>query len=180
MHLIIFKSLQQNKHITEERIFRMKKLWIIITMFSLLFLAACGNNDDKDKGTSSKDVKENTQSTETPGEDTAEEKETVPPGDYDESQSKEETSTDQQSNDRASDSNSELTQFKEYPYIKEKVSNINEYKAITETDNPNKRVILYQSNEGKKKYKSIFIKESNRLKLIELDKNGLLYNQVIK
>jgi len=159
----------------------MKRLYIIMAMFSLIFLVACGNNDAKDKETSSKDVKESAHSNETPEEekDKAEKKETVPSNDYDESQSKE-PSTDQESSNKTSESNSELAQFKEYPYIKEKVSNIDDYKAITKTDNPNKRVILYQSNDGQKKYKSILIKESNRLKLIELEKNGLLYNQVIK
>jgi len=153
----------------------MKKLCIIVAISALTFLAACGNNEDKEINADKE--KETTQTSSMSDSDNNDQQKAATTEDSNKSQSGK--SPENQDSDKT-DSNSEVVQFKEYAYIKEKVSNIEDFKAITETNNPNKRVILYQSDEGQKKYKSIFIKKTNRLKLIELDKNGMLYNQVIK
>ncbi|MBO1004168.1 hypothetical protein ACFSKI_06970 [Pseudogracilibacillus auburnensis] len=52
--------------------------------------------------------------------------------------------------------------------------------AKVETDNANKRVILFQDNDHSKKYKSIFIKNDQRLKIIDLKNDGLIYNDIIR
>ncbi|GAA3016943.1 hypothetical protein [Tetragenococcus solitarius] len=47
----------------------------------------------------------------------------------------------------------------------------------TATDNPNKRVLLFSNDEGQKEYKSVFIKQKNRLKIIDIKNDDLLLNE---
>ncbi|API91578.1 hypothetical protein J32TS6_30750 [Virgibacillus pantothenticus] len=67
--------------------------------------------------------------------------------------------------------------LKEYSILEEKV-NLANYKLNIVDDNPYKRVILIENTDNKNEYKSIFIKETNRLKLIRL-RDGIMYNKVI-
>ncbi|WP_066185946.1 putative periplasmic lipoprotein [Gracilibacillus timonensis] len=46
-------------------------------------------------------------------------------------------------------------------------------------DNPGKRVMLLVSPEGEKEYKSVFIKETIRLKIIPIGPGAPLYNDTI-
>ncbi|WP_130860248.1 hypothetical protein [Gracilibacillus phocaeensis] len=46
-------------------------------------------------------------------------------------------------------------------------------------DNPGKRVMLLVSPEGEKEYKSVFIKETSRLKIIPIGPGAPLYNDTI-
>ncbi|WP_052345871.1 PepSY domain-containing protein [Paucisalibacillus sp. EB02] len=46
------------------------------------------------------------------------------------------------------------------------------------TDNSEKRVLLFLNKDGKEEYKSVFVKSTNRLKVIDLDE-GLLFNELI-
>lgn len=48
-----------------------------------------------------------------------------------------------------------------------------------ETDNANKRVLFFSTDKGQKRYKSIFIKRTERLKIIDLSDDNMLYNQEI-
>ncbi|SFH58379.1 hypothetical protein [Pisciglobus halotolerans] len=52
-------------------------------------------------------------------------------------------------------------------------------KGYIVTDNPNKRVILFEDGH-EKAYKTIFIKNANRLKVIDLQGDGLVLNEKIK
>ncbi|MGM8213224.1 hypothetical protein ACLIBH_10580 [Virgibacillus sp. W0430] len=53
-----------------------------------------------------------------------------------------------------------------------------DYSVNVVEDNPNKRIIVLQDENGKNRVKSIYIKKTNRLKVIEFDK-GLIFNEVI-
>ncbi|MCJ8007414.1 hypothetical protein ACFFF5_14550 [Lederbergia wuyishanensis] len=54
-----------------------------------------------------------------------------------------------------------------------------EYEKVIETDNPNKRVIFLEDQNHNKKFKSIYIKHENRLKLIDLENDQLIINEVL-
>lgn len=75
--------------------------------------------------------------------------------------------------------NSELATHEEYNTIVE-VADVNGLKGIVESDNPGTRVILFEDESGKKKVKSVYVKKENRLKVISLDDDGLLYNDILK
>ncbi|AVR00317.1 hypothetical protein OBCHQ24_15325 [Oceanobacillus iheyensis] len=46
-------------------------------------------------------------------------------------------------------------------------------------DNPHKRIILLKDDNGQPQFKSIFVKDTNRLKIINLHE-GLVFNRIIK
>lgn len=50
----------------------------------------------------------------------------------------------------------------------------------TLTDNEGKRILLLSDEDGREKYKSIFIKKTNRLKIIKIDGEGQIFNGVLK
>lgn len=74
---------------------------------------------------------------------------------------------------------SSLTNYTEYVTIDKQIENIKDYQAKVVANNPNKRIILFSDDNNVEQYKSIFIKDTNRLKIIELD-NGQVFNNVIK
>lgn len=47
-------------------------------------------------------------------------------------------------------------------------------------DNQGKRVLLMVESDGTEQYKTIFVKKTNRLKIIEIDGQGLLFNDILK
>ena len=73
----------------------------------------------------------------------------------------------------------ELAGYEEYTTIAD-VAEVDGMKGIVETDNPGTRVILFEDENGKKTVKSVFVKKENRLKVISLDDDGLLYNDILK
>ena len=75
--------------------------------------------------------------------------------------------------------NEALAGFPEYDILAEHID-LNMYVADIETDNKGSRVIFYENEQGEKEYKSIFIKNENRLKIISLDDDdGMIYNDQI-
>ena len=55
------------------------------------------------------------------------------------------------------------------------------YDVVVETDNPGSRVMFYEM-DGEKYYKTVFVKDENRLKIIDIQNNeeqGLIYNEII-
>lgn len=50
----------------------------------------------------------------------------------------------------------------------------------TETDNPNKRVLFFVDGSGHKQYKSVYIKNTQRLKIIDLEGDSVLFNETIE
>ncbi len=71
---------------------------------------------------------------------------------------------------------SNLQQFTEFEVLEEYIDDVEDYKVQVVENNPGKRVIMLTDNN--QQYKSIFIKKTNRLKIIDLDKGPIL-NQVI-
>lgn len=71
----------------------------------------------------------------------------------------------------------DLRKFPEYPILQ---ANINLQKAqlTIEEDNEHTRTILLYDEQGAKTHKSIYIKETGRLKIITFDA-GLLFNEII-
>lgn len=77
----------------------------------------------------------------------------------------------------AEDTISSINQLEEYSVLEEETS-ISNHKATIVEDNPHKRVIKIKTKDNGQEYKSIFVKETNRLKLIQFDK-GVIFNDVI-
>lgn len=77
-----------------------------------------------------------------------------------------------------SDTNN-LEAFEEYQQISE-IADLEGLNGIVETDNPGTRIILFEDENGRKTLKSVFVKKENRLKVISLDNEGLLYNDILK
>ena len=74
---------------------------------------------------------------------------------------------------------SDLDGFEEADIVKENIDNLDDLKVIVETDNPNKRVILYKE-DNKPQYKSIFVKDNEHLKIIDIHSNNdLLFDETI-
>lgn len=155
----------------------MKRL--LFLSFSLLLLlgaAACSSSDKSDEQPA--DTQEESQDIQDDGasDDTADEE------DADEAEEPEDAEEQEAAEDSSSNIPDSLKDYEESDEFAANIDDLNELNPEVETDNPNKRVILYSENDHEKKYKSIFIKDQKRLKIIELDgkDEGLIFNEVIK
>ena len=72
-----------------------------------------------------------------------------------------------------------LEDYEEYQTLSVKID-LTLYQATLGTDNPGKRILLFTDADGRKLYKSIYIKHDHHLKIIELDGDGLLYNNQVQ
>src|SRR5699024_8909641 len=63
--------------------------------------------------------------------------------------------------------------IEEYSVIEEHID-LNKYEMDVKEDNSHKRIILYETKE----YKSIFLKDQDRLKIIQFN-HGQIFNEVI-
>lgn len=129
----------------------MKRL--VILSFCAMLLAACTSKDDQVQKTNNQD------------------KGTV-------TESAEPESNQQVDIQQKPAENESQSDYKELPTVLDQIGS-DEYKQIIETDNPNKRVILFEDDNHQKKFKSIFIKHDNRLKVIDLTKDQLIINEII-
>lgn len=121
----------------------------LILIASLSLLAACGNDED---AAGNKEVIENVK--EAPSSGTSQER-------------ADETAVDD-----------EIASLPEYQTIMKEIDKEDcTFKLLT--DNEGKRVFLLTDETGKEEYKSIFIKETNRLKIIELESNREIFNDRI-
>lgn len=127
----------------------MKKL--LVTFLGILLLAGCTND--------------NTVSSEKTETDSASKVERT------------ESATEENSKILA-EQNAGLTDLPEYAVVAENIS-LDIHKATIETDNPGNRIILFENNNGVNVYKSIFVKNDNRLKIIKLEDDGLIYNDIV-
>ncbi|EPY07502.1 hypothetical protein PAALTS15_09334 [Paenibacillus alvei TS-15] len=66
----------------------------------------------------------------------------------------------------------------EYNKIVEQIGS-EDYEFETETDNKGKRVLLIADKDGNKQYKTIYIKNTKRLKIIKIKGEGLLFNGIL-
>ncbi|MBO0589340.1 membrane lipoprotein lipid attachment site-containing protein [Sporosarcina sp. E16_8] len=87
-------------------------------------------------------------------------------------------SATEENNKIVTEQNERLIDLPEYAVLVEKIS-LDTHNATVETDNPGTRIILFENNNGVKAYKSIFVKNDNRLKIIKLDDDGLIYNDIV-
>lgn len=75
--------------------------------------------------------------------------------------------------------NEHLKNFVEFDILVQELD-LEHYEGVVKSDNRGTRTILFQTADGKKEYKSIFIKNTNRLKIVHFnDEENLLYNKVI-
>ncbi|WP_153730844.1 hypothetical protein [Sporosarcina obsidiansis] len=133
----------------------MKKWWILPVL--AVFLVACGNEtqeqpkeDDAISVDSIEPEKNTTESTDS--EMSPEGEQETPPVSFD----------------------SELSAFEEFAILAENIP-LDELTSHIETDNPGKRIILFENESGKKVYKSIFVKHDQYLKVIDLEADQLLF-----
>lgn len=142
----------------------MQKL-VLVGALSIL-LAGCGNNEPVQEpdatDDSTKSLEEN--SVNTPPEDNIE---------------AEEQASEGESHSSLKSESSKFESYEEYNKIAE-VANVDGLNGIVETDNSGTRVILFEDERGKKTVKSVYVKKENRLKVISLDDDGLLYNDILK
>ncbi|OCA85099.1 hypothetical protein [Pseudobacillus wudalianchiensis] len=69
----------------------------------------------------------------------------------------------------------EWTSLPEYEEIMKHIHD-QEYLFETVTDNENKRILLLKNKNGEKQYKTVFIKQDNRLKVIKINGGGQVFN----
>lgn len=144
----------------------MKKLSLILIGIVFLALTACSTqNEEKEIEGGNKD--------------TVDEQEQVKePVNNEEEAGKHEEELDVNTSDKQ-DSQEALINFPEYETIKNN-ADIEELQYTIETDNPNTRVIIFNTADSIKKYKTVFVKRENRLKIINLENHEQIYNQIIK
>lgn len=65
----------------------------------------------------------------------------------------------------------------EMEFIQNQIPSGNDYVQVVE-DNPHKRILFIGDDTSQKKYKTIFIKDTNRLKIIDLN-GGQIINEII-
>ncbi|KWW17553.1 MULTISPECIES: hypothetical protein [Peribacillus] len=85
---------------------------------------------------------------------------------------------EQQKETKAGPEKNKWSSLPEYDEIIEQIGD-KDYTLNKETDNDDKRVFLIELN-GEKQYKTIFIKRTNRLKIIEINGNGEVYDKIIQ
>lgn len=142
----------------------MKKLWLLPVL--AIFLAACGSNDEKEPA-KDEDISVDVIEPETEPEETETESTAEP---ADEKGAAEEGNTEEQ----PAAADSDLSGYEEADVLGEHMP-VDELTPIVETDNPGKRIILFEDADGQKVYKSIFIKHDQHVKIIDLKKDGLVY-----
>ncbi|WP_256762210.1 hypothetical protein [Cohnella sp. WQ 127256] len=72
----------------------------------------------------------------------------------------------------------EMSSLPEYDTIVQYIDK-KEYTFRTVTDNESKRVLLLIDQDGKEQYKTIFIKNTSRLKIIQIDGEGQVFNDIL-
>lgn len=145
----------------------MKKGFTIL--FSMLLLVGCSSNNDEQTTIEQEDTPEvietedNTDSTLEESDETEVE--------MDESE--------EDATDASATNNDHLKDFEEYSVLKDELD-LETYTGVVETDNKGNRIILFEDETGAKEFKSIFVKNDNRLKIVQFEDDGLLYNEVLK
>lgn len=91
------------------------------------------------------------------------------------------TETSQQNNESAEESldHGEWSALPEYDVIVRNMDS-QDYTFRTVTDNENERILLLTNPDGVEKYKTIFIKNTSRLKIIDVDGGGQLFNDILE
>lgn len=141
----------------------MKK--IIVFLMILGVLSACGNASSQDAEQPNTDVKDETITTQKDTEANKEEAETG--------------MENNEINNEKTEVESDEVNYEEMA-IWEEVIPTNNYSLRVVEDNNHKRIVLFEDENGHVSYKSIYIKDKDRLKVIDTDTDdGLLYNDKI-
>ena len=161
----------------------MKKLAIVLFASMLFVLGACSSNNDDNSSTNADDNANTEENQDQNANDNASD-DVVNNNTDDETNNEEENNADDQATNNAENeedtaTDSELADYPEYDTLVDEID-VDSLQAEVETDNPNKRVILYSDDSGEKVFKSIFIKKKDRLKIIDFDDDGEIFNEVIK
>lgn len=86
----------------------------------------------------------------------------------------------QENNEPAKESTNheEWSSMPEYNTIIQHIDK-NDYTFKTVTDNEGKRILLLLDQDGKEQYKTIFIKNTSRFKIIKIEGEGQIFNGVL-
>lgn len=148
----------------------LKKLFVVF--LSLFVLIGCANKNDSEQPIEDNDVQVGNE--EQSGEENNDKNENENLADN------ESEENNNESNDGNVIDNDHLKEFEEYDILAKELD-LKQYEGVIKSDNKGNRVILYQTKDGKKEYKSIFIKKKHRLKIVHFDdEDDLLYNDIIK
>src|SRR5699024_10839665 len=134
-----------------------KSLMVIASSLLLIALAACGGtqNEDQIERANNTETSEEQAETNNDTEETEEEAETENDTEENESNEDEAQQDDQNEEDKTTYSNEEIADYEEANTIKEQID-IPDMDVKVETDNPNKRILLFSDND-KVMYKTIYI-----------------------
>ncbi|WP_068672766.1 hypothetical protein [Oceanobacillus sp. Castelsardo] len=129
----------------------MKK--IIVFLMISVFLSACGSTSSQNLEQPNKDVQQETTTTQ--------------------------KNTEANKGKRETGMGNDEVNYEEM-VIWETLIPVNDYSPRVVEDNNQKRIILFEDENGQVSYKSIYIKKKDRLKVIETNTDdGLLYNDKI-
>ncbi|WP_054400847.1 hypothetical protein [Paenibacillus solani] len=138
-----------------------KALLILVAVGTLL--TACNSN----QANNSNDVQADQQSVQTQVKQ--DDKEPV----------KEETNQEDKEPTTENTNHNQWSTLPEYNTIMQNID-LKDVTFTTVTDNEGKRILLLSDENGREKYKSIFVKKTNRLKIINIDGEGQIFNDVLK
>lgn|SRR5699024_430523 len=159
----------------------MKKM--IVVLFSALFLlslTACSSGENNNNTANSIENNDHNAEVEQ-STDNNDNNNNAANDEKDEADNNSENVSDDNSNNNDDDDvPDKLADFEETKELQANIEDLNSLTPEIETDNDNKRIILFADDNDRKQYKSIFIKQKQRLKIIELNKDdGLLFNDTI-
>lgn len=158
----------------------MRKL--VVVLFSALFLlslTACSSGENNNNVANSTDNNDQNAEVEQSTDNNNDNNNNVATNDESDNNS-ENVSDDNNNNNDGNDVPDKLADFEETKELQANIEDLNSLTPEIETDNDNKRIILFADDNDRKQYKSIFIKQKQRLKIIELNKDdGLLFNDTI-
>ncbi|EOV9528596.1 MULTISPECIES: hypothetical protein [Bacillus cereus group] len=80
-----------------------------------------------------------------------------------------------ENNPKVNESHEKWASLPEYNKIVEQIGG-EDYNFQTVTDNEGKRVLHILDKDGRKQYKTIFVKNTNRLKIIKINGDGIIFN----
>lgn len=153
----------------------------MVSLVVLIGLAACSNDNNKFDTTQPNEDELNFSPEESEDEsnDNIDENELPAEGETEESEADEnEVEHSEDSNDEESNIPEEIMDFEESTTLTEHVQ-LDDLTTHIQTDNQNTRVIIFSGDQGKQ-YKSVFVKRQNRLKIINLDTDAQIFNEIIK
>ncbi|MEC5425103.1 hypothetical protein QGM71_16580 [Virgibacillus sp. C22-A2] len=72
----------------------------------------------------------------------------------------------------------DIKEMEEYVILDDHID-LESLQMETQEDNSDIRVNFFEDELGEKLYKSVFVKDTNRLKIIDLDGEGLMFDDII-